>query len=230
MNVIDHFPDAHLIETKDLREGDVIAYTPVGQANSFCVAVYDHYGPGGQKYTSDGSIIGPTASGFHLIHRPTTPLPNAVGDMVRIISPGAYSSLKPGDVLTRNEYGDFVNRRFGIGNDVFKECGIIWEQVWFTNMGPDMDVVDAEVLPAEDEPEPAPAPVALPVGPVLIHIASGRYKGAIGRRNYTDRFGTFNLITEEGEHFQIEESEVQESTWEAVTLTRDRDFYFNPPF
>lgn len=230
MNVIDHFPDAHLIESKDLREGDVIAYTPAGQADTFTVGVYSHFGTGGMKYLIDGTVIGPTASGFHLIHRPTTPLPNAVGDMVRIISPGKYSSLKPGEVLTRNEYGDFVNQRNGIGRDGFKSHGITWEQVWFTNMGPDVDVVDAEVLPAEDEPEPAPAPVALPVGPVLIHIASGRYKGAIGRRNYTDRFGTFNLITEEGEHFQIEESEVQESAWEAVVLRRNDSFYATPSF
>lgn len=230
MNVLDHFPDAHLIETKDLREGDVIAYTPAGQANSFCVAVYDHHGPGGQKYTSDGSIIGPTANGFHLIHRPNKPLPTETGDMVRIINPGTFGTLRPGEVLTRNAFGDFTNRKNGVGLNVFKECGITWEQVWFTNMGPDVDVVDVEIMPAEDEPEPAPAPVALPVGPVLIHIASGRYEGAIGRRNYTDRFGTFNLITEEGEHFQIEESEIQESTWEAVVLRRNDSFYATPSF
>lgn len=225
MNVLDHFPEAHLIEAKDLREGDVIAYTRAGQANSFCVAVYDHHGPGGQKYTSDGSIIGPTANGFHLINRPSPPLPTGFGEMVRIINPGAHSGLKPGEVLTRNQFGDFTNHLNGVGKDGFKNFGITWEQVWVTNMGPDVDVVDAEVLPADDEPANLPAGGGIP-----IHITGGRYKGAIGRRNFTDRFSTFNLITDDGVHLQVDESEVQESPWEAVTLVRNNAYHRAPSF
>ncbi|MGQ3384469.1 hypothetical protein [Glutamicibacter sp. TV12E] len=222
MHVLDHFPEAHLIESKDLREGDVIAYTPAGQANSFCVAVYDHCGPGGQKYTSDGSIIGPTASGFHLIDRPKPAAPTIPGSMIRITDSVNYPSNIDGEVLTCNSFGDFIGPHTRLGRHSIKAYKIAWEQVWYTLADPD-DVVDAQVI--DDETPQVPLPVA---PGVLVHILNGAYRGALMRCELGGEY--FHGVLADGGICGMPRNELEKYDWEAVKHLRNQAFHADPAF
>lgn len=221
------------ISVSAMRPGDRVAYQPTGQP-TICIADVDHFDHLGRPAAATGSLIGDPSQDFYLIHRPKLALPDQPGDMIRIHDWGTTPAPRPagyetGIVLTKTR-----DRWVGIGNQRllsftvhdFTNYGITWERVYYTSQAP--DIVDAAVL--DDEPDEMPQ-ATLPLGPgILIELKSGKYEGALLRHHSEPMSPWFFGVLPDGNTLQVTKAFVEESGWEAVTTTRDSDYYKLPPF
>lgn len=229
MLITELIPNAKPIAFEDIRVGDLIARAH--KAGTILTAAFQQTafnGPAKWLSKDPETFAAIRGRDHYLVHRPAPAPPTTPGAMIRITDSGEYRDDNVGEVLTCNEFGDFIGPRTRLGRHAIAAHGIPWEQVWLTTTDPE-EIVDAEVIDDTTEFEPA---VSLPTGAgVLICITGGDKKGTLARRLHASGFlYDFAGISTCGKRVWLTNAEVTAAGWEAVTTTRDTNFYADQPF
>lgn len=212
MLITELIPNAKPIAFEDIRKGDLIARPRKG-VTLVSYATEQTAFHGTAKWLSEDPETFAAIRGrdHYLVHRPAPAPPTTPGAMIRITDSGEYRDDNIGEVLTCNEFGDFIGPHTRLGRHAITAHGIAWEQVWYTTIDPE-EIGDAEVIDDTGATPELPA-----YSGVLIRLTGGPWQGTLARR--TKGMHSFQGLDQGGAFVGLSEKDVSDAGWKPVRIT-----------